>query len=353
MSPLSIRFQTIFGFAGCLLITCVSSASAVDLQFAQRTWKVKQAAEPVGPGPNRFSSNPNDVWEDDNGLHLTIHKHGAFWYSTEVILNESLGYGTYAFQTTSRQDILNANATFGAFTWDTAGGDTIPDNPNREIDFEDGRWGNANDPTNSQVVVQPYYKSGNLKRITLPDLSDNADLTRFFTWSPGKVEFYTLRGHHSPTDFPEESVIHHYEYLDNGANRLVPHPGAENFRFNLWLFRSSAPVDEQNVEVVINDFTFLPLKPGDFNNDGAVNGLDLQQWQGDYGQNRFSDADGDGVSDGRDFLIWQRSIDGSPAMVLVPEPTCLTLGLAWWPMGWQLLTSRRANLRKGIEDDIP
>ena len=341
-----------FGFAGCLLITCVSSASAVDLQFAQRTWKVKQAAEPVGPGPNRFSSNPDDVWVDDNGLHLTIHKHGAFWYSTEVILNESLGYGTYAFQTTSRQDILNANATFGAFTWDTAGGDTIPDNPNREIDFEDGRWGNANDPTNSQVVVQPYYKSGNLKRITLPDLSDNADLTRFFTWSPGKVEFYTLRGHTRPPISPRSQSFITTSTSTMARIGLCHIQGPRTSASISGYSAASAPVDEQNVEVVINDFTFLPLKPGDFNNDGAVNGLDLQQWQGDYGQNRFSDADGDGVSDGRDFLIWQRSIDGSPAMVLVPEPTCLTLGLAWWPMGWQLLTSRRANLRKGIEDDI-
>ena len=309
----------------CLMPTHVL---AVTLQFAERTWNIKQSTGLVGPGPNRFSSNPNDVWADEDGLHLTIHKYGSNWYSTEVILNEILGYGTYMFQTTSRQDILNANATFGAFTWDSAGGDTIPDNPNREIDFEDGRWGAPASPTNSQVVVQPYYKPDNLKRITLPDLSEDAALTRFFTWSPGKVEFYTLRGHHTPTNFPPESVIHHYEYLDNGANRLVPHPGQENFRFNLWLFQGMPPVGQQPVEVVINEFIYMPLKAGDFNNDGAVDAEDLGQWQGDFGENRFSDADGDGDSDGRDLMIWQRNFDAGAATTVVPEPSTFALSLS-------------------------
>ncbi len=301
-------------------------AAAVTLNFAGRTWNVKQSVSPVGPGPNRFSSNSNDVWVDAAGLHLTIHKYGSAWYSTEVILNESLGYGTYMFQTTSRQDILDANATFGAFTWDPFGGDTIPDNPNREIDFEDGRWSNPNDPTNSQVVLQPYYRSGNLQRITLPDLSEDAALTRFFTWAPHKVEFYTLRGHHSPTDYPPAAVIHHYQYTANGVNRLVPTPGRENFRFNLWLFRGAPPVSEQPVEVVVNEFAYLPLIPGDFNGDGAVTGSDLTQWQSDFPTGRAADADSDGDTDGADFLAWQRNVT-SAALNAVPEASSLALGL--------------------------
>ncbi len=299
-------------------------AAAVSLNFAGRTWNIKQSTTAVGPGPNRFSANPNDVWVDAAGLHLTIHKYSNVWYSTEVILNESLGYGTYVFQTSSRQDILNPNATFGAFTWDTFGGDTIPDNPNREIDFEDGRWSNPADPTNSQVVVQPYYRSANLRRITLPDLSEDADLTRFFTWSPGKVEFYTLRGQHTPTSFPPEAVIHHYEYIDNGVNRLVPTPGRENFRFNLWLFRGTPPAGDQPVEVVINDFAYLPLTPGDFNNDGLVTGADLSQWRADFtAGSRAGDADADGDADGTDFLTWQRQLGSTAASihaVPIPEP---------------------------------
>lgn len=345
---------SIIRLAACLslsVLTCNRSA-AVTLQFAGRSWTVKQANNPVGPGPNRFSNSANDVWSDDAGLHLTIHKTGSFWYSTEVILNESHGYGTYVFQTTSRQDVLNANATFGAFTWDSFGGDTIPNNPNREIDFEDGRWGNAADPTNSQVVVQPYFVNGNLKRITLPDLSQDAALTRFFTWSPTKIEFYTLRGHHSPVDFPPESVIHQFTYVANGTSHRVPTPGQENFRFNLWLFQSSAPVGNVPVEVVVNDFAFLPLKSGDFNNDRVVDGADLAQWQDDFGANRNSDADADGDSDGADFLTWQRSFgqSGGPPSG-VPEPSramLLALSLSACQR-WRSCCGRPRHCRRAVE----
>lgn len=47
--------------------------------------------------------------------------------------------------------------------------------------------------------------------------------------------------------------------------------------------------------------------PADFDGNGIVDGLDIAQWQGDYGVNGDSDADGDGDSDGADFLAWQRS----------------------------------------------
>ena len=99
--------------------------------------------------------------------------------------------------------------------------------------------------------------------MTLPDLSQDSALTRFFTWSPGKVEFTTLRGHHSTTSFSPADVVHQYTYLDNGADHRVPIPDRENFRFNLWLSGSSAPAGGAPVEVLINDFQYLPLPPGD------------------------------------------------------------------------------------------
>ena len=160
-------------FLGLLLIgTLLFAPSLVHaqfnthLQFGGRTWGVKESAVPVGPGGNRFSAAPSDVWVDQDGLHLTISSDGFNWFSTEVVLSENLGYGTYLFQTDSRVDELNANATFGAFTWDPYGDDDrIPEFPNREIDFEDSRWGIPGRATNSQFVVQPYHVSGNLERL--------------------------------------------------------------------------------------------------------------------------------------------------------------------------------------------
>lgn len=263
------RFQALWGMLfkvfilAALLALGESLAVAASLEFAGRTWNIKQANSPVGPGPNRFSDSPSDVWSDQDGLHLSIHKTGPFWYCTEVILDESLGYGTYVFQTSSRQDILNANAVFGAFTWDSFGGSPIPGDPNREIDFEDSRWGDPLAEFNASMTVQPFSVPGNVSQFNLPDLSQDAELTRFFTWSPRKVEFTALTGHHSPINYPLANVIHQFTYLDNGADHRVPVPDRENFRFNLWLTGSTAPVGDQPVEVVINDFQFLPLPPAD------------------------------------------------------------------------------------------
>jgi hypothetical protein len=77
-----------------------------NLAFSGRNWGVKQSPSPAGPGGNLFSADSDDVWVDQDGLHLTIQNHGGQWYSTEVVLTENLGYGTYVFQTDSRQDIL-------------------------------------------------------------------------------------------------------------------------------------------------------------------------------------------------------------------------------------------------------
>lgn len=68
--------------------------------------------------------------------------------------------------------------------------------------------------------------------------------------------------------------------------------------------------------------------PGDFNNNGTVDGADLAKWKADFGPGNGSDANGDGRSDGADFLIWQRnfgSTSSAQAAASVPEPSSLAL----------------------------
>ena len=65
---------------------------------------------------------------------------------------------------------------------------------------------------------------------------------------------------------------------------------------------------------------------GDFNFDDQVDGVDLAQWQGDFGLNADSDADLDTDTDGADFLVWQRGFGvdgggaGSSLLIDVPAP---------------------------------
>ncbi len=296
----------VHGIASFMVLFYTADAvNAVTLPFAGRSWTVKESLTPVGPGPNIFSSNPNDVWSDAAGLHLTVQQTGPTWFSTEVILDQNLGYGTYMFQTDSRNDILDANVVFGAFTWDPNGTSPIPGDPNREIDFEDSRWSDPSAVFNSSATVQPFSVPGNVQQFTLPDLSADSKLTRFFTWSPGKVEFTTLRGHHSPLSFSPADVIHQSTYLDDGVTHFVPVPDREAFRFNLWLTASSAPLGGQTVEVLINDFQHIPLPPVDdtllydfetgsqgwfsFGTVGIANGL--LPTGGSSGQGRFHSGD--------------------------------------------------------------
>ena len=68
--------------------------------------------------------------------------------------------------------------------------------------------------------------------------------------------------------------------------------------------------------------------PGDFNNDGVVDGSDLSDpvdgWKTRYG------AAVDGL-DGSDFLTWQRNLSGAPSEVgaaAIPEPSAIVLMLS-------------------------
>ncbi len=72
-----------------------------------------------------------------------------------------------------------------------------------------------------------------------------------------------------------------------------------------------------------------PQPPGDFDDDGDVDGADLSRWRSSFGVNNQADGDGDGDSDGDDFLIWQRDFQPpASATSAVPEPTLATLFLS-------------------------
>jgi hypothetical protein len=209
------------------------------ITFSGYEWSVKDHKRKLGPGPNFFSAS--NVHVDSAGrLHLEITPQGKKWTVAEVINTRSdLGYGTYSW-TLGSAPVLDPNVVLGLFTWNDD-----PAYNHREIDIEYAKWGNAGDPNNAQYVVQPYSTLGNEHR--WQDTSLLPGSTHSFTWLPGRVDFESRAA--------DGSLLHSWSYT--GPD--VPLPGGENVRMNLWLFRGSAPIDGQPVEVIIESFTHQDL----------------------------------------------------------------------------------------------
>jgi len=81
-----------------------------------------------------------------------------------------------------------------------------------------------------------------------------------------------------------------------------------------------------------DDFTIAvaTYDPADFDQDGDVDGVDLNMRETVFGLNPMADADLDGDSDGSDFPIWQRQFTGGSNSIpipihSVPEPLSFAL----------------------------
>ena len=267
-------------FGGLLLSSALAQPPAKrrTVQFSGYRWTVKQGEQPMGPGPGYFSGREEDVFVDKEGrLHLRIAQHDGRWYSTEVICEKSLGYGTYVFYLATRMDNLNPNAVLGLYTWDD---NTFPTDANSEIDIEFSKWA---DPGQKilQFTVQPTQgpdvpEGGRYhERYTEFDWpSNNPKSAHFFTWTEKSVRFESFEGHDL-----NRKPIEHWEYENqtqarrarDGANVsgpvLIPRPfRTTQARINLWQVDADnnglgdPPAGGKDVEVVIEKFQFMPAR---------------------------------------------------------------------------------------------
>jgi hypothetical protein len=74
-----------------------------------------------------------------------------------------------------------------------------------------------------------------------------------------------------------------------------------------------------------------PIFSADFDDDGDVDPTDLAIWKGAFNLNQLGDANGDNISNGADFLLWQQQLGSKPTAVAasanVPEPAAMVLVL--------------------------
>jgi hypothetical protein len=209
------------------------------LQFAGYEWRVRDTPSERGGWTNRYDAA--NAWTDAKGaLHLQIAPSAEGWTSAEVILTQSLGYGTYSFVVRDVSQ-LPPVAVMGLFTWDDLAGDQRF----REMDVEFSRWG---DPANAnaQYVVQPYYVPANVSRFEAPA----GPMTHMLRWEVGRASFRTLRG---PRPGANASALAQHAFTSG-----VPLPGNETIRINLYVFGHPPLTLPLPIEVVVESFEYLP-----------------------------------------------------------------------------------------------
>jgi hypothetical protein len=209
------------------------------LNFSGYEWKTSTG--PIFHAGSRNSFDPANAWTDERGaLHLRISGSPGQWNTAEVKLTRSLGYGTYRFQV---RDVshLEPSALLTLITWDGVG----TESNRHELDVEIGRWGYL-DNTNVKYVVQPYYVPADSVAFRVPP----GLYTHSFRWEPGKVTFSTVAGSGNTTG---GRVINQHVFTTG-----VPSPEGESVRIALYVFHQGhIPLENEN-EVVIDKFEYLP-----------------------------------------------------------------------------------------------
>jgi hypothetical protein len=215
--------------------------------FSGYDWWVKNSAGPVGPGPNYFSEATNNVWVDASGwLHLRITQRTNQWQCAEIISARTFGSGSYRFELNSVVDNLNPLVTLGLFTWSDD-----PAFTDREIDVECSRWNVPADTNNSQFVVQPYNAPNQLVRYRTP--AGLAASTHMFVWQTNRINFQSQSNSYSAAG---TNLLSSWVFTNAAA---VPQSGDEAVHLNLWLQNGNPPSDNNEVEVIVKSFNFVPL----------------------------------------------------------------------------------------------
>jgi len=204
------------------------------VEFAGYEWVVKKGT--FDPSSNFWSDDSKNVSVDGQGLHLGITPRDipSLWQSSEVILNESLGYGRYTVTTTTPANQLDSNSVLGFFTYNFSDSAFT----HREIDIEFSPLIGAQRGTTEHFSVQSAPE-------TFDFVADSSPVTTHsFEWRSDRIVF--------------QSGGHAWTY----AGQLVPQTGGEHFRINLWLnplhTSNISPTSKSEVHVVISNFTFTP-----------------------------------------------------------------------------------------------
>jgi hypothetical protein len=250
------------GVLALLAIITSGCIKPAKLTFAGRVWKVMAGTEMLAEGVMDNFSEKN-AWVDSEGtLHYAIRQEEGQWKCAVLMLDDSLGYGTYVFEYHGRMDLLDEQAVneiqifsgmscesesyyppvFTMNDWDRDAIDNVKMlsyNTYIEDQFDDS----------DDDYSQPFI-------LNLTD--EESDFTTYVTWTKGKVTARTYLGactENGPP--PPTALFHKWSYCGPGVQK----PAGQKVHLGLWLKGNNPPANGKEVEVQMTDFRFLPEEP--------------------------------------------------------------------------------------------
>lgn len=203
------------------------------MSFSGRSWVVKASREPIGPGPNLWSDDEENVHVDAAGhLHLRATRDGDRWWCAEVVAEPPWGHGLVRWVVETPAAALRNTGVLGLFTWDDS-----PIHAHRELDIEISRWGRPGGAALSWTVQE----SGGECRPG--PFGDELHVVHELDWRPTQVEFAVGGA--------------------NASRWRVSHAlgaGDARVRMNCWLFGGQPPEGANAIEMVISRVDFTPFR---------------------------------------------------------------------------------------------
>ncbi len=216
------------------------------IDFSGYKWEVRSGTG--GPGPNNWSSD--NVWVDNDGLHLKITQQNGIWYCAELLTTESLGFGKYQFYVDGRIDLMEPNVVLGLFNYPTP---SIGPDKTNEIDIEITRWGNPNWP-NGNFTVFPAVAGLQQNSYTFDFSLNGTYTTQRFTWTSKEIYSQSLNGHTDDDQFQ----IADWRFKPEESSQYIPQQPLP-LHINFWLFNGQPPTNSPEVEVIISKFKFTAI----------------------------------------------------------------------------------------------
>lgn len=198
------------------------------LDFAGRTWSVREAGQRVSPGPNRFSDRPESVWVDGQGaLHLRVVERDGSWWSAEVLTPLPPGPVQVEIDVATDLSALDPRVVFGFFAYS---------DDRNEVDIEFSRWGFPHRPWNAQYALAPYGE-GEIHRF---QIATGADSSHLFDWREDRVAFASQQG---------GRIVQEWRHTAPRVRVMRDRPF--QLHLNLWLAEGQEPMGGGGLEVVV------------------------------------------------------------------------------------------------------